>query len=132
MPAGRPTKYTPELIEDARAYVDGGWEVAGDKVPSIAGMACELGVSRESLRLWAADETKEFFGILEQLDAKQERALLAGGLSGDFSGPISKLMLHRHGYSDKIEQDHTSRDGSMTPTAFVIEGVAPPDFDEPS
>lgn len=103
------------------AYINGGWADAGDPVPSIAGLACEIGVHRETLRLWGKDENNTFFGILSKIAEMQERELLKGGLSGGFNAPITKMMLSKHGYSDRIETDHTSSDGTMTPQ--VVERV---------
>jgi hypothetical protein len=121
-PGGRPSKYTPELLENCRKYVYGGWEECGDLIPSIAGLACELQVSRETLHQWAKDEKKpEFSDMYKDLLSFQERKLISGGLSGDFSSAITKMVMYKHGYSEKVEQDHTSSDGTMTPT--VIERV---------
>lgn len=123
MPAGRPTNYTPELVKAAWEYANGGWEKAGDPVPSIAGLACEIGIHRETLRLWSKDEENEFFGILNTIAEKQERNLVKGGLGGDFNAPITKMMLTKHGYSDRIEQDNTSSDGSMS-LSGLFESIA--------
>jgi hypothetical protein len=46
----------------------------------------------------------------------QERKLTNGSLSNQLNPMIAKLMLSKHGYSDKI--DNVSSDGSMTPKAF--------------
>jgi hypothetical protein len=119
MPAGRPTDYTPELIEKAWAYANGGWEEVGDPVPSIAGLACEIGVSRETCHAWAKDETKEFSDILKAIAQEQERNLVKGGLGGVFNASITKMMMTKHGYSDRVETDHTSSDGSMAPNFTV-------------
>jgi hypothetical protein len=125
MPAGRPTDYTPELIEKAWAYANGGWEEAGDPVPSIAGLACEIGVSRETCHAWAKDETKEFSDILKAIAQEQERNLVKGGLGGVFNASITKMMMTKHGYSDRVETDHTSSDGSMTPQVIERTIVRP-------
>jgi hypothetical protein len=93
----------------------------GDMIPSIAGLACVLGITRETCHAWARDPAKEDFSdILKQLAQAQERKLLSGGLSGNFNPTISKLVLARHGYSDRVETDHTSSDGSMTPREIII------------
>ena len=114
-PVGRPSKYTPELIQRARRYLTAHADM-GDLVPSIAGLACVLGVFRETCHAWAKDpEKEEFSNILKELAQRQERVLLSKGLSGDFNAPITKMMLSKHGYSDRIETDHTSSDGTMTP-----------------
>jgi hypothetical protein len=94
----------------------------GDVVPSIAGLACVLNVTRETCRAWGIDpEKSEFSGILDELAQKQERELLNNGLAGNFNAPITKMMLTKHGYSDKIENDLKSSDGTMTPQ--IIERV---------
>lgn len=113
MPAGRPTNYTPEVIEKAWAYANGGWAEVGDPVPSIAGLACEINLHRETLRLWAKDEQNAFFGILNKIAQEQERQLVRGGLSSAFNASITKMMMTKHGYSDRVETDHTSSDGSL-------------------
>jgi hypothetical protein len=124
MTVGRPTSYTPEIVEKAWAYANGGWEEAGDPVPSVAGMACEIGISRETCYAWAQDDDRAFSDILRSIAKTQERQLLKGGLLGEYNAPITKMMLTKHGYSDKVEQDVTSSDGSMKPT--VIEVIAKP------
>lgn len=105
MPAGRPTDYTPELLEAA-------WEYArthdGDEVPSVAGLCDKIGISRNCAYEWAKDENKQFNDILETIAKKQEKTLLNKGLSGEFNSTITKLMLTKHGYSDKQETDLTS------------------------
>tara|TARA_R110000850_G_scaffold232727_1_gene357812 strand:- start:110 stop:499 length:390 start_codon:yes stop_codon:yes gene_type:complete len=122
MTAGRPTECTPELIARAQHYVKGGYADEGDLIPSVVGMASYVGVSRSTINLWAKDNRSEQFSdIFEQCSEKQEQSLLNGGLGGDFNPAITKMILTKHGYSDKIEQAHTSPDNSMTPT--VIERV---------
>ena len=59
-----------------------------------------------------------------ELQAKQEMLLINGGLSQQFSGVITKLMLTNHGYSDKVQTDVTTNGESINkPT--TIELVAP-------
>ncbi|MDZ7905213.1 MAG: terminase small subunit [Cypionkella sp.] len=112
---GRPTQYTPDLLKRARGYLTA-FKDMGDVVPSIAGLACVLGVTRETCYAWQSDPAKaEFSDILRELMQRQERALINGGLGGDFNPPLTKMMLSKHGYSDRVETDVTSSDGSMTP-----------------
>jgi hypothetical protein len=120
MTRGRPSLYTPELIEKAWEYVNGGWQVAGDKVPSVAGLACEIGIHRETCHAWARDEEKDFSDILKALAQKQERELVNNGLDGTFTPAITKMMMTKHGYSDRVEQHVTSPDGSMTPKSAEL------------
>ncbi len=113
--AGRPSDYTPEIVEKAWAYVNGGWEEVGDPVPSVAGLACEIGIRRVTCHAWAKDETKEFSNILSAIAEKQERQLLRGGLSNVFNASITKMMMTKHGYSDKIENEHSGPNGGAIP-----------------
>lgn len=103
MPAGRPTKYCPELVEAAWAYLDN-HEEAGDPVPTIAGLACELGIAKSTCYDWAQHEDKtEFSDILTRIENKQERLLLSGSLKGELEKVISKMMLSKHGWIEKSE-----------------------------
>ena len=109
--AGRPSDYTPEIVEKAWTYAKGGWQAAGDLVPSVAGLACEIGIRRETCHAWAKDETKEFSNILSTIAENQERTLVNGGLGGVFNPSITKMMMTKHGYSDKIENEHSGPNG---------------------
>lgn len=113
--SGRPSLYTPDLLDRARGYLTG-YKDMDDPIPSIAGLACVLGITRETCYAWAKDQEKpEFSDILMELGQRQERELLRSGLRGDFNPPIAKMILTKHGYSDRQELDHTSSDGSMSP-----------------
>ena len=115
MPAGRPTDYTPDLVEKAWAYANGGWAEVGDPVPSIAGLACEIGISRETCHAWAKDETKEFSDILKAIAKSQERQLVRGGLSNAFNSSITTMMMTTHGYSDAVKNELSGPDGAAIP-----------------
>ena len=79
---GRPTKYSQEMVTKAQHYLDH-YQEEGHKIPSQAGLALALGLSRETLRIWSqAEDKKEFLGILERINQKQECLLLDGGLDG--------------------------------------------------
>jgi len=41
------------------------------------------------------------------------------GLGGTMNAQITKLVLGKHGYSDKVEQDLTTSDGSMKPVSPI-------------
>jgi hypothetical protein len=123
---GRPSLYTPELVNRARGYLTS-YQDMGDLIPSIAGLACVLGVTRETCRAWGNDPEKaEFSAILMELMQRQERALLNGGLGGNFNAPITKMILTKHGYSDAVDNRHTSPDGSMSPKEIVIRAADDP------
>jgi len=119
---GRPSKLTDDLITEAEKYVAGGYMENAEVIPTIEGLAVKLSVARSSIYKWR-DESEQFSDILEGLMAKQAKNLFNSGLTGDFNSTITKLILTKHGYSDKLEQDHTSSDGSLKPTRIILEGV---------
>ena len=106
MPAGRPTKYDPvKTLEATREYIEKYQTLGNEEViPTIAGLSVHLKISRETIYDWAKDEKKERFSdIIGELMAKQELALMSGGLGGNFNPTITKLALTKHNYSDKQE-----------------------------
>ncbi|NIA76337.1 hypothetical protein HBA43_19245 [Providencia rettgeri] len=115
---GRPSKFAESLAK-AKEYLMGGYETVGDVVPSVAGLACYLDVSRKTVYEWAKEST-DLSDTLEGILAMQENKLINKGLNGDFNPTITKLMLANHGYSEKQEVDHKSSDSSMSPTKIVL------------
>ena len=109
MPAGRPTKLTKKLVEQVQQYAGGQYQELGHIIPSIAGLSEFLNVPRETLQRWKSEnETplqNEFHYILEVMLSRQERLLLDSGLQGTWNSNIVKLVLGKHGYSDKFNAD---------------------------
>lgn len=127
MTAGRPSIYTPELVKRARGYLTS-YADMGDKVPTVAGLACVLGVVRDTCYAWADDPEKpEFSDILKELAQRQERELVNNGLDGTFNAPITKMMMTKHGYSDRVDTDVTTNGKDMPQpfTGFTIERAQP-------
>ena len=121
-PGGRPTKYNAEVQAAAEHYVNNFHEY-GDVVPTVASLALHLNVVIKTLYNWATEENPEFLHIFNRLELLQHKSLVNGGLAGGFNPAVTKMMLTKHGYSDKQEIDHRSPDGSMTPTHIVIEAA---------
>lgn len=120
MAGGRPTKYNEQLLIDAQYYLDN-YEEIGDLIPSIAGLAGELKITRETVRAWSLEEDKtEFSAIVKQIMIQQERKLINGGLGGTHNAMIGKLLLSKHGYSDKQEIDHTSGGEKLSHPGYTI------------
>jgi hypothetical protein len=119
---GRPLELTDEVMEKAQHYASGGYQEVGEVVPTIAGLAKYLGKTRPTMYDWAKNFPK-FSYIIETLLGNQELRLINGGLASEMNSTIAKLILSKHGYSDKIEQDLKSSDGTMSPTKIEI--VAP-------
>jgi hypothetical protein len=120
---GRPTKYGPEMLAKAQEYL-ARWKALGDVVPMLAGLCCHLEITKPTMQDWERDEDKpEFSAVCARVRVLQEQALINKGLSRESDASLSKLLLMKHGYSDRQEVDHRSEDGSMSPTRIEI--VAP-------
>ena len=115
---GSPTKLTPELITKAAEYLVV-FRSEGDLIPTIAGLSCYLDISRSSIYNYK-DKSVDFLDILEKLESMQEKMLVNGGLSGDFNAPITKMMMTKHGYSDKQETALTGADGAELFPSIVV------------
>lgn len=100
---GRPTAYNDDVVAKAWEYVDSGWEDGEAVIPSLVGMCRYLERGKSTLYDWAKDPNKQFSDIIEALNERQEEILATSGLKGDFNSTIAKLMMTKHGYSDKQE-----------------------------
>lgn len=120
MAGGRPTKYSDKILETAKNYIVNHDEY-GDVIPSVVGLAVALETHRDTVYDWAKDENKpEFSDIVKRLATNQERKLLNGGLDNSFNPTIAKLLLGKHGYSDKTETDITSGGEKLTHPGYTI------------
>ena len=119
-PVGRPPTQPSEFIErceKANKYLFGDWKDVGDVVPSIAGLACYLGKNRDTIYQWAK-ENENFSDIISSVMTFQENQLVNRGLDSTFNPTITKLMLTKHGYSDKIEQEIKAEVNAPSLTEF--------------
>lgn len=104
---GRPTHYSDDIARQAREYLNS-YQDKGDAVPSVAGLSLHLNRARSTLYEWASQPDKvEFADILHDINATQEKVALSCGLKGEFNSQIVKLLLGKHGYSDKVETQST-------------------------
>lgn len=118
--AGRPTKLNEELISKAEEYLQKSKDantVVGDKkpvviwtvnLPTIEGLANFLNVHRDSLYEWEKLDTdlgKAFSDIFTRVKQVQAERLVNNGLAGNYNPVITKLLLSKHGYVEKQEQD---------------------------
>lgn len=104
--AGRPTDYDPSVIDETEYYFNY-YKSHGDAIPSIAGLACVIGVSKSTIYLWK-DLYPEFSDTLNKLMTHQERVAVNNGITGLFNPTITKLVLANHGYSEKQEIEQTT------------------------
>ncbi len=110
---GQPTKYRPEMIGEAKAYI----KRCPDVVPSLVGLAMELDVHESTLTKWKLLNPKdldsnvwpnfdEFLRIVKTVSDFQKRTALNKGADGTWNSRIAKLILGKHGYSDQKETKH--------------------------
>lgn len=116
----RPTDYNQEIVDKAKDYRDN-HEQYGDSVPSVAGLALHIGKPRQTIYDWKGQEGKEEFSdIINGILAKQERILVEKGLTEKFNPTITKLLLSKHGYTDKRETDITSGGQQIAAFNYVL------------
>ena len=103
----RPTKYTPEVLEKAEEYLDT-YESINHAFPSDIGLATVLDISPKTLYNWAKDEDKApFLHILDKINSEQQRVAWHKGLNGEYNANLVKLLLGKHGFSDKQDTNHS-------------------------
>lgn len=122
MPAGRPSKLTPEIVETAHDYLQH-YEKYGDVIPSAAGLAVVCQVSEQTVYNWDCEENPQFFGLLAKLKTKQQQVLITKGLTGDFNAAITKLVLAKHGYHERVEQSGPDGGPIKTDNTWTIKVV---------
>ncbi len=130
-PIGRPCELNEAVLEKAWLYLKGGYKEQGNAVPSVAGLAFALGKNRGTMYEWAT-QNDEFSNILECVATTQEMLLIDGGLNVDFNAAFAKMMMTKHGYSNKVEADMKSSDGSMTLRQITRVVIDPKKDDEPN
>lgn len=133
MPAGRPTDYSPEILEAAQKYLSSckdeeeqqvvglsakGTELYRNKLkvnlPSVEGLAATLKVHRDTLYEWAK-HYPEFSDTLEDIKAEQKKRLMDKGLSGDYNPTIAKLILSAN-HDMREKTDVTTGGESLNPS----------------
>ena len=124
-PVGRPTDYTPELLEKAHKYIAGAWAFeTQDEIPSHIGLAKYLNIMRSTLYDWETHEDKkEFSDILREVKAEQQSELLNKGLNGTFNSAITKLVLGKHGFHEKKDTELTGSGGGPVDMKWTVEIV---------
>jgi hypothetical protein len=103
----RPSKLTKSLINRAYDYLNGDWRDVGDHIPSLSGLACYLGVCNKTIFNYSK-QNDDFLHITTMVMTMQENRLINGGLAGEFNPTITKLLLSKHGYHDKVQNEINS------------------------
>lgn len=107
----RPTLYSPEILEKTRQYILNCNDTPENKelnipkqvnLPTIEGLAYEIKINKDTIYAWCR-EHEEFSDVIDDLRAKQAKSLMNNGLSGNYSPVIAKVLLTKHGYTDKTD-----------------------------
>ena len=109
MPAGQPTKYTPQVIETINQYLKDAVP-QNMKIPTVEGIALKLGISRDTLYEWAKVH-EEFSDTLGKLKMMQKEALIETGIFGgkEINATIIGLLLKvNHDMVETTKTDITS------------------------
>ena len=114
----RPTKYTEALGDELISWMAQGY--------SLTAAAGKIGVSRQTVYAWA-EEKPEFSDALNHARAAsaawwEDQARITA-TTGDGNASVVIFGLKNRvadEWRDKVEQDHTSSDGSMSPTRIEI------------
>lgn len=124
-PVGRPSLYTPEIQEKADRYINE-WDLYKEipekadpkkvttvvnAIPSIAGLALELGVHRSTIYKWVEAKHCKFIDTLEIIQQKQEVFLIHHGLTKGYDSGFAKfLAINVTSFKDKVETTHAVTD----------------------
>jgi hypothetical protein len=96
---GRPTKYTKSMPRHVAEYTKKSLEV--DKLPTIEGLAVELGIGTRTLYDWET-EYSDFSQTMDALRDTQRRLLIENGLNGTYSAQFAMFLLRSiHGMVDR-------------------------------
>ena len=110
----RPTKYTPELLDKANTYLS----TYSRLIPSHQDLCLSLDISESTLYDWA-QKHDEFSEILARVKLTQFTVAMDGGLGGELNANLVKLLMGKHGLSEKSVVDQISSDGSMAPKSKI-------------
>lgn len=121
MPGGRPSKYDPAFCEQVVPFMADGY--------SVAALAGHLGVAVSTVYLWM-EEHQEFSDAVKDGQAAAalwwENRLRKNAETGDGNATSCIFGLKNRApkeWRDRKEVDHSSEDGSMTPTTIIIKGA---------
>lgn len=128
MAGGRPSEYEATKVAKAvEKYISMCKEQF--YLPTVEGLAVELGVGRKTLYNWAK-EHPEFLHTLDVLLTLQGSMLIQNGLKNEYNPTITKLMLSsNHDYKER--SDVTSDDKPVPPLLVRFLGDVQPDNGNP-
>ena len=118
-PPRPPTKLTQRVRKVLAEYTRDYKEKYGHPFPSVAGLAKECDVHRDTIYAWARDPSLnlDLSDTLKKIESIQEFELITKGFEGDGNPTITKLLLTtKHGYIETQQVEHTGRGGGPIQT----------------
>ena len=110
------TTLNEDVLKKAQSFLDGEWKDYMDLFPTIEALSIHLDKSKKTIERWAysthdheikKDERHaKFAEIVDRIRALQALKLIKNGLNNSYNPFIAKLLLTKHGYSDKIETEN--------------------------
>jgi hypothetical protein len=101
--------YGEGILRKAKEYYDiyaNGGKIGKFIVPTMEGYALYMSINTDTIYEWLKDtKKKEFSEITRMLQNLRAQMLQNEGLLGTWNSNITKLLLSKHGYSEKTEQE---------------------------
>jgi hypothetical protein len=119
---GRPRLF--ETVEELEPLIDAYFDkcYADDKPATMSGLAYSLGMDRRSLTNYS--HKSEFFPALKKARDRVEASMEDLLLSGKATAGVIFSFKNNFGWSDKVEVDNISSDGSMSPSKIELVPVS--------
>lgn len=110
MPAGRPTKYSEEILAKAQAYLQECLDIV-NSFPSVEGLSIRLGITDETVNEWTK-EKPEFSAAVKVIKLLQKERLQSQGLHNRVNATMAIFLLKaNHGLVDTQRTELTGKDG---------------------
>ncbi len=123
---GRPTSYSQTIVNQALKYLDDYQTEHQHPFPSLVGLCKVLGRGKTTFyRWWKEDKDKPEWGdIMETLNEIQELVLLNKSSIGALHPTIAALILGRHGYHKKVDNELSGPGGGpIQSKTLMVTGV---------
>ena len=121
---GRPTKYTPELLEKAKDYLNV-YKDLDEVCPTLEGLAIYIDIASDTLYDWCKQEDKkDFSDTVKKVAKAQKKVLINNGLNGKFNARITQLLLGaNHNVIEKQKQEISGPNGGAQEHKWEVEFV---------
>jgi hypothetical protein len=124
MAGGRPTEWSEELETKAWLYVEEYSDIHGHAFPSVVGLCKVIERGKSTIYDWVRDKKGQFSDIVEAINEEQELVTFNKSMTGDYNSTMAKLLLTKHGYSDKQDNTHSGGDKPIEVSGVQFVGVA--------